>query len=79
MKHNPGKKIGMIFFDAQIDTAEHTSQELSNCTAPPVLLKDGYLEGKNIVQIGIRGCLNPKSEKEVVEKNGNKNIWTRGI
>lgn len=53
--HRP-RKIGMIHFDAHADTANEVYGALmSHGTPMRRLIEDGWIEGKNFVQVGLRG------------------------
>ena len=64
-------KLGVIHFDTHLDTGdEYAGEKISNCTQMLRISEFDQVDGSNIVQIGIRGCLNPKDEYELAKKAG---------
>ncbi|MFZ5632753.1 MAG: agmatinase [Bacillota bacterium] len=64
-------KLGIIHFDTHMDTAdEYAGEKISNCTQMLRIAEMEQVNGNNIVQIGIRGCLNPKEELLLAQKAG---------
>ena len=49
-------KVGIIHFDAHYDTSANTfGHQVSHGTPVRRLIEDGFVEGKNFIQVGLRG------------------------
>lgn len=66
----PGKKVGILHFDAHHDVRNFEAGGVTNGTPFRGLLEAGVVEGRNIVQIGIRGFMNSKPYHEYVLAHG---------
>ncbi|RLI44368.1 agmatinase [Candidatus Bathyarchaeota archaeon] len=83
-RHTTGN-VGLIHFDTHMDTSDtYGGMKISNCTQITRIAEMERVNPKNIVQIGIRNHLNPKSERLMGEKLGIKvfpiwEIFKRGI
>ncbi|UHA75744.1 formimidoylglutamase [Paenibacillus sp. 481] len=66
----PGQKIGIIHFDAHHDVRNFEDGGVTNGTPFRSLLESGLIEGRHIVQIGIRGFMNAKPYHEYVKSKG---------
>ncbi|MFD2168550.1 formimidoylglutamase [Tumebacillus lipolyticus] len=67
---HPGKKVGIIHFDAHHDVRNFEDGGVSNGTPFRGILESGIVDGKNIVQIGIRGFMNSKPYHDYVTGHG---------
>ncbi|ARU62829.1 formimidoylglutamase [Tumebacillus avium] len=67
---HPGKKVGIIHFDAHHDVRNFEDGGVSNGTPFRGILESGIVSGKNIVQIGIRGFMNSKPYHDYVTGHG---------
>lgn len=64
-------KLGIIHIDTHMDTADtYAGEKISNCTQMLRITELEQVSGDNIVQIGIKGCLNPKEFKNLAEERG---------
>lgn len=70
IKRHPGKKVGIIHFDAHHDVRNYEDGGVSNGTPFRTILESGVVEGKHIVQIGIRGFMNSKAYHDYVKSHG---------
>ncbi|MBL0388679.1 formimidoylglutamase [Tumebacillus sp. ITR2] len=66
----PDKKIGILHFDAHHDVRNLEDGGPTNGTPFRGLLESGVVEGRHIVQIGIRGFMNSKAYHEYVKSHG---------
>lgn len=74
------KKLGLIHFDTHMDFADtYGGNKTSNCTQIRRMSETVILEPKNIVQVGIRGHLNPKSMYEKGKEIGINTILINEI
>ncbi|MGZ4112492.1 MAG: formimidoylglutamase [Tumebacillaceae bacterium] len=67
---HPGKKVGIIHFDAHHDVRNFEDGGVTNGTPFRGILESGVVEGRNIVQIGIRGFMNSKPYHDYVKSKG---------
>ncbi|ASS75364.1 formimidoylglutamase [Tumebacillus algifaecis] len=67
---HPGQKVGIIHFDAHHDVRNFEDGGVSNGTPFRGILESGIVDGKNIVQIGIRGFMNSKPYHDYVTGHG---------
>lgn len=67
---HPGKKVGIIHFDAHHDVRNFEDGGPTNGTPFRGILESGVVEGRNIVQIGIRGFMNSKPYHDYVMSKG---------
>lgn len=66
----PGKKVGIIHFDAHHDVRNFQDCGIANGTPFRSILESGIVDGRNIVQIGIRGFMNSRPYHEYVKSKG---------
>ncbi|MBP3961784.1 formimidoylglutamase [Paenibacillus lignilyticus] len=66
----PGKKVGIIHFDAHHDVRNFEDGGVTNGTPFRGVLESGVVDGRNIVQIGIRGFMNAKPYHDYVKSHG---------
>lgn len=66
----PGKKVGIIHFDAHHDVRNFEDGGVTNGTPFRGILESGVVHGTNIVQIGIRGFMNSKPYHDYVISKG---------
>ncbi|KEO83505.1 formimidoylglutamase [Tumebacillus flagellatus] len=66
----PGKRIGILHFDAHHDVRNLEDGGPTNGTPFRGLLESGVVEGRHIVQIGIRGFMNSKAYHDYVKRHG---------
>ncbi|MDK8180447.1 formimidoylglutamase [Paenibacillus sp. UMB4589-SE434] len=64
------KKVGIIHFDAHHDVRNFEDGGVTNGTPFRGILESGSVEGKHIVQIGIRGFMNSKPYHDYVKSHG---------
>lgn len=81
---HPGKKIGIIHFDAHHDVRNFTDGGVTNGTPFRGILESGVVDGRNIVQIGIRGFMNSKPYHDYVTGHGvtvfsSRDVYRQGI
>ncbi|HEU4963610.1 MAG TPA: formimidoylglutamase [Bacilli bacterium] len=67
---HPGKKVGIVHFDAHHDVRNYEDGGVTNGTPFRTILESGIVEGRNIVQIGIRGFMNSQEYHEYVKSHG---------
>ena len=67
---HPGKKVGIVHFDAHHDVRNFEDGGVTNGTPFRGILESGIVEGRNIVQIGIRGFMNSKPYHDYVVSKG---------
>jgi len=69
-------KIGLIQFDTHFDCADtYGGERISNCTPIKRIAELKKVDPQNIVQIGIRGLLNPRQLKINAEELGIKTFY----
>ncbi|SEO01434.1 formimidoylglutamase [Paenibacillus sp. OV219] len=66
----PGKKVGIIHFDAHHDVRNFEDGGVTNGTPFRGILESGAALGNNIAQIGIRGFMNSKPYHDYVLSKG---------
>lgn len=66
----PGRKVGIIHFDAHHDVRNFEDGGVTNGTPFRGILESGVVKGHNIVQIGIRGFMNSKPYHDYVKSKG---------
>jgi agmatinase len=65
------RRLGMVHFDAHADAANSTWGVLrSHGTPMRRLIESGAIEGRNFVQVGLRGYWPPPATLEWMERNG---------
>ena len=58
-------KIGIIHFDAHYDAGDNQfGHHITHGTPVRRLIEDGYVDGKNFVQVGLRGWVPPGEDQE---------------
>lgn len=67
---HPGKKVGILHFDAHHDVRNFEDGGVTNGTPFRGILESGIVEGRHIVQIGIRGFMNSKPYHDYVVSKG---------
>jgi agmatinase len=78
-KGRPGN-YGFVMFDTHLDTAMDVGGELLNhCCPVPRTLELESFQPEHCVIIGPHGAMNPKAEKEYVQKHGIKVFSTRDV
>ncbi len=66
-----GRRVGIVHFDAHADTADESwGVSLSHGTPMRRLIEDGYVAGKNFVQVGLRGYWPPPDVIQWMEAHG---------
>lgn len=68
--HARGGRVGIIHFDAHHDVRNLEDGGPSNGTPFRQLLDGGVVDGRNLVQIGIRGFMNARAYHEYVREQG---------
>ncbi|WP_407673423.1 formimidoylglutamase [Paenibacillus silvisoli] len=66
----PGKKVGIIHFDAHHDVRNFEDGGVTNGTPFRSIMESGTVEGRHIAQIGIRGFMNAKPYHDYVKSRG---------
>ncbi|MDD9266803.1 formimidoylglutamase [Paenibacillus sp. GCM10023248] len=66
----PGRNVGIIHFDAHHDVRNFEDGGATNGTPFRGILESGVVQGRHIVQIGIRGFMNSKPYHEYVINQG---------
>ncbi|SFJ70409.1 formiminoglutamase [Paenibacillus sp. UNC496MF] len=66
----PGKRIGIVHFDAHHDVRNFEDGGVTNGTPFRGILESGLAEGRNVAQIGIRGFMNAKPYHDYVLEKG---------
>jgi formiminoglutamase len=84
VERQPGKKVGIIHFDAHHDVRNFEDGGVSNGTPFRGILESGIVDGKNIVQIGIRGFMNSKPYHDYVTGKGvtvftSRDVYRQGM
>jgi len=67
---HPGKKVGILHFDAHHDVRNFEDGGVTNGTPFRGILESGVVEGRHIVQIGIRGFMNAKPYHDYITSSG---------
>ena len=63
-------KIGIIHFDAHYDAGdEHFGHHITHGTPVRRLIEDGHVEGKNFVQVGLRGWIPHEEDMDWMRKH----------
>jgi len=83
-ERTPGKKIGILHFDAHHDVRNFEAGGVTNGTPFRGLMESGTIEGRHIVQIGIRGFMNSKPYHDYVKAQGvtvftSRDVHRRGM
>ncbi|QHW29700.1 formimidoylglutamase [Paenibacillus rhizovicinus] len=75
----PGRKIGIVHFDAHHDVRNYEDGGATNGTPFRGILESGLVEGRHIVQIGIRGFMNAKPYHDYVVGKGVRVFSSRDV
>lgn len=63
--------IGVIHFDAHYDAgSNHYGHHITHGTPVRNLLEDGFVEGKNFIQVGLRGWIPTEEDAEWMREHG---------
>jgi formiminoglutamase len=76
---HPGQNIGIIQFDAHHDVRNFEDGGLTNGTPIRSILESGAVEGRNIVQIGIRDFMNSKIYYDYTVRSGIRVFTSRDV
>nr|WP_264373610.1 formimidoylglutamase [Paenibacillus psychroresistens] len=84
VERHPGRKVGIIHFDAHHDVRNFDDGGVTNGTPFRSIIESNIVEGRNIVQIGIRGFMNSKPYHDYVKNKGvhvytSRDVRTMGI
>lgn len=64
-------KVGVIHFDAHYDASDNTfGHQISHGTPIRRLIEDGYVEGRNFIQVGLRGYAPWENDMEWMRGKG---------
>ena len=74
-----GKQIGILHFDAHHDVRNLEDGGRSNGTPFRTILESGHVDGRNIVQVGLRDFTNAKAYHEYVLSHGVSVVTARQV
>ncbi|MBI4337976.1 MAG: agmatinase family protein [Chloroflexi bacterium] len=78
-KGHGGFKVGLIDFDAHNDLRDPTYEGPSGGTPFRQLIDQGYVDGRNAVQVGLHGFLSSSVLKEYADKRGLRMVSAREV
>ncbi|MBM7566373.1 formimidoylglutamase [Paenibacillus sacheonensis] len=75
----PGRRIGIVHFDAHHDVRNFEDGGVTNGTPFRGILESGFVEGRHIAQIGIRGFMNSKPYHDYAVGKGVRVFTSRDV
>jgi formiminoglutamase len=76
---NPGKKIGVINFDAHLDVRNFDHGPHNGTPFRQVIEREPYVDGRNLVEIGIHGFMNSSAYYHWALEQGARIITAREV